>query len=335
MDTDPAILPPNTESVIVHDVVKDVVNVTDNDRADDENEDVYDKMGRNKLYKELNNIRHSNEILMVNLNYCSILVPALVKKVELTRTEEIKLKIKDKKKYQKTLRNYFTSGTIIKGDIHRRLLFKAINAQGNPRKSIIKRKANNHCEHRTWSCAANIKPQNSEPEVQIISEEEQPRDNDSIKSINSDLDRDFTIWELDMGDTPSSLDNCSLLPLECTDVIRDTCQEAELRYRNQEYQDDILATAIMQSKNIFVDQTEYNHPSTEIVNNCNEKKTTDMIDPKEMSDTPEMTPIEELANATQGTTHAHFFIDPIVPLTEEKGEKCKPVETAQQRPLVI
>ena len=58
-----------------------------------------------------------------------------------------------------------------------------------------------------------------------------------------------------------------------------------------------------------------------------------MTDPPNVApmDVPEMAPIEDLTSKTQGKTHAHFFIDQTVPLTESEG--CIPVETQQIRPM--
>ena len=191
---------------------------------------------------------------------------------------------------------------------------------------IIKRNINR--VHRTWSCASNLKPlplsqqqqqpQDTEPENEVIGEENQARDDDSVKSIDSDLDGDFANWELDdthLGDTHASLGDCSMLPIECRDVTDGPYEE-----------DDVLATAIKEAENMFADQKECYHPNTDDV---------EMIDPPNVApmDAPKMTPIEKLTYETQGKTHTHFFIDQTVPLTE--GEGCIPVETKQIRPQII
>ena len=62
--------------------------------------------------------------------------------------------------------------------------------------------------------------------IEVINVEDQARDDDSVKSIDTidtDLNRDFTCFEMD--DTHASLENCSMLPIECRSVTGDTYKE--------------------------------------------------------------------------------------------------------------
>ena len=371
-------LPTTNEHVTADDLNKEIVTVSDSD-SEDEITDALEKMSNNRLYQELDDIRYKNETMMVNLNHRSILVPALHKKetlVELTRKETITAQIRTQLKYNKNLRNYFVSGTIIKQDIDRMFFFKAKNARGRRKNMIIKKNTNR--EHKTWSNGSYIKqqplqqqqqqPQNPEVEVidepiEIINVEDQVRDDDSVKSIDTmdtDLNRDFACFEMDethLDTTHTSLENCSMLPFECRSITSETEE-----YGNGHYQD-VLATAIKEAERMFSDQTiecyqddidnkKMIDPSAittmDVPDAIKEAESMlsdqtiecyqDNIDNKRMIDpsnitqmnVPDMTPVEEL---TQGKTHTEFFINQTKPLDENEG--CILLEKEQIRPQII
>ena len=373
-------VPTTNEHVTADDLNKEIVNVSDSDN-EDEIADTLEKMSNNRLYQELDDIRYKNETMMVNLNHRSILVPALHTRchenlVELTRKEKITAQIKTQLKYNKNLRNYFVSGTIIKQDIDRMFFFKAKNAKGRRKYMIIKKNTNR--EHKTWSNGSYIKqqplqqqqqqqqPQNPEVEmidepIEIINVEDQVRDDDSVKSIDTtdtDLNRDFACFEMDET-THASLENCSMLPIECRSITNETEE-----YGNGHYQD-VLATAIKEAERMFSDQTiecyqddidnkkmvdpsaitPMDVPDMTVIkeadsmlsdqtiecyqDNIDNKR---MIDPSNITpmNVPDMTPVEDL---TQGKTHTEFFINQTKPLNE--GEGCILLEKELIRPQII